>query len=94
MADEGMALIDLFEKQADHNLEREMLAFAVERIMEAEVGARTGAAGAARLVAAEGQGGAVFASPPVQAIDRGARRAMRASRHLRSLRPVRRRQSL
>ena len=43
-----MALIELVEKQADGDLVREMLAFAAERIMEAEVEARTGAAKGAR----------------------------------------------
>jgi putative transposase len=41
-------LIELVEKQADGDLVREMLAFAAERIMEAEVEARTGAAKGAR----------------------------------------------
>jgi putative transposase len=44
MTDDRMALIELVEKQADGDLVREMLAFAAERIMEAEVEARTGAA--------------------------------------------------
>ena len=44
MTDERMALIDLVEQQADGDLVRGMLAFAAERIMEAEVEARTGAA--------------------------------------------------
>ena len=44
MTDERVALIELVEKQADGDLVREMLAFATERIMEAEVEARTGAA--------------------------------------------------
>ena len=48
MTDERMALIELVEKQADSDLVREMLAFAAERIMEAEVEARTGAAKGAR----------------------------------------------
>jgi hypothetical protein len=43
MTEERMALIELVEKQADGDLAREMLAFAAERIMEAEVEARTGA---------------------------------------------------
>lgn len=42
MTDERMALIELVEKQADGDLVREILAFAAERIMEAEVEARTG----------------------------------------------------
>jgi len=48
MTEERMALIELVEKQADGDLVREMLAFAAERIMEAEVEARTGAARGAR----------------------------------------------
>ena len=43
-----MALIELVEKQAGSDLVREMLAFAVERIMELEVEARTSAARGAR----------------------------------------------
>ena len=48
MTEERMALIELVEKQADGDLVREMLAFAAERIMEAEVEARTGATKGAR----------------------------------------------
>ena len=48
MTDDRMALLELVEKQADGDLVREMLAFAAERIMEAEVEARTGAARGAR----------------------------------------------
>jgi len=48
MTDDRMALLELVEKQADGDLVREMLAFAAERIMEAEVEARTGAAKGAR----------------------------------------------
>jgi len=48
MTEERMTPIDLVEKQADGNLVREMLAFAAERIMEAEVEVRTGAAKGAR----------------------------------------------
>jgi putative transposase len=44
MTDERMALIDLIEKSADTDLVREMLSFAAERLTEAEVEARTGAA--------------------------------------------------
>ena len=44
MTEERMALIELVEKQADGDLVREMLAFAAERIMDAEVETRTGAA--------------------------------------------------
>jgi len=44
MTDDRMTLIELVEKQADGDLMCEMLAFAAERIMEAEVEARTGAA--------------------------------------------------
>ena len=48
MTDERMALLELVEKQADGDLVREMLAFAADRIMEAEVEARTGAAKGSR----------------------------------------------
>ena len=48
MTDDRMALIERVEKQADGDLVRDMLAFAAERIMEAEVEARTGAAKGAR----------------------------------------------
>ena len=48
MTNDRMALIELVEKQADGDLVREMLAFAAERIMEAEIEARTGAAKGAR----------------------------------------------
>ena len=44
MTDDRMALMELVEKQADGGLVSEMLAFAAERMMEAEVEARTGAA--------------------------------------------------
>jgi hypothetical protein len=48
MTEERMALIELVEKQADGDLVREILAFAAECIMEAEVEARTGATKGAR----------------------------------------------
>jgi transposase-like protein len=48
MTDERMALLELVEQQADGDLVREMLAFAADRIMEAEVEVRTGAAKGAR----------------------------------------------
>jgi putative transposase len=48
MTEERMALIELVEKQADGDFVREMLAFAAERIMEAEVEVQTGAAKGAR----------------------------------------------
>jgi len=48
MTDERMALLELVEQQADGDLVREMLAFAADRIMEAEVETRTGAAKGAR----------------------------------------------
>jgi len=44
MTDERMALLALVEQQADGDLVREMLAFAADRIMEAEVETRTGVA--------------------------------------------------
>jgi transposase-like protein len=49
LTEERMALIELVEKQADSDLVREMLAFAAERIMDAEFEARTGAAKGARI---------------------------------------------
>ena len=55
MTKETMALIELIEKGADSDLVREMLAFAAERMMEAEVEARTGAAHGARDPAREVQ---------------------------------------
>src|SRR6056297_623524 len=48
MTDERMALLELVEQQADGDLVREMLAFAADRIMEAEIEVRTGAAKGAR----------------------------------------------
>jgi putative transposase len=48
MTDERMALLELVEKAADADLVREMLAFAADRIMDAEVEAVTGAAKGAR----------------------------------------------
>src|SRR4051812_34941072 len=48
MTDDRMALIELVEKSADSDLVRGMLAFAAERLMEAEVEARTGAVRGAR----------------------------------------------
>ena len=44
MTDDRMALLELIEKRADAELVREMLGFAAERLMEAEVQVRTGAA--------------------------------------------------
>ena len=55
MTDDRMALMELVEKQADGDLVREMLAFAAERIMEAEIEARTGAAKGARSPMREAQ---------------------------------------
>jgi putative transposase len=58
MTDDRMALIELIEKGADGDLVREMLAFAADRLMDAEVEARTGAAhgerDASRLVQRNG----------------------------------------
>jgi putative transposase len=48
MTDDRMALLGLVEKAADADLVREMLAFAAERIMDAEVETLTGAAKGAR----------------------------------------------
>lgn len=53
--DDRMALIELIEKQTDGDLVREMLAFAAERIMEAEIEARTGAAKGVRSPIREAQ---------------------------------------
>lgn len=44
MTEDRMALLELIEKRADTDLVREMLGFAAERLMEAEVHACTGAA--------------------------------------------------
>ena len=55
MTDERMALLELVEQQADGDLVREMLAFAADRIMEAEVETRTGAAKGARSPLREAQ---------------------------------------
>jgi putative transposase len=44
MTDDRMVLLELIEKSADADLVREMLGFAAERLIEAEVQARTGAA--------------------------------------------------
>ncbi len=48
MTGDRMVLIELIEKSADIDLVREMLSFAAERLMDAEVEARTGAAHGAR----------------------------------------------
>jgi putative transposase len=48
MTDERMALLDLIEKGADAGLIRELLAFASERLMTAEVDRLTGAAAGVR----------------------------------------------
>ena len=48
MTDERMALIELVEKSADADLVRDMLAFAADRMMDAEVETLTGAAKGAR----------------------------------------------
>ncbi len=48
MTDDRMALIELVENSADADLVRDLLAFAAERLMEAEVEGSTGAAKGAR----------------------------------------------
>ena len=48
MTNERMALLDLVEKDADSDLVRDMLAFAAERMMEAEAAVAAGAAKGAR----------------------------------------------
>src|SRR4051812_33162470 len=48
MTDERMALLELIEKGADADPVRELLAFAAERLMAAEVDRLTGAAAGAR----------------------------------------------
>ncbi len=48
MTDDRMALLELIEKGADHDLIRELLAFASERLMAAEVDQLTGAPAGAR----------------------------------------------
>src|SRR5919106_740843 len=55
MTDERMALLELVEKSADADLVREMLAFAAERIMDAEVELLTGAAKGVRTALRETQ---------------------------------------
>jgi putative transposase len=53
MTDERMALLEFVEKSADADLVREMLAFAAERIMDAEVELLTGASKGARTTLRE-----------------------------------------
>src|SRR3954470_22218891 len=48
MTDERMALLELIEKGADADLVRDLLAYAGERLMAAEVEQLTGAAAGAR----------------------------------------------
>ena len=55
MTEERMALLELIEKSADADLVREMLGFAAERLMEAEVQVRTGVAHGARDAARQVQ---------------------------------------
>jgi transposase-like protein len=56
MTDDRMALLDLLEKGADADLVRDMLAFAAERIMEAEAEVAAGAAKGARSRLREAHG--------------------------------------
>ena len=44
MTDDRLALLELIEKRADADLVREILGFAAERLMEAEMQVRTGVA--------------------------------------------------
>ena len=55
MTDDRMALIELVEKSADADFVREMLAFAADRMMDAEVELETGAAKGARTPLRETQ---------------------------------------
>lgn len=55
MTDDRMTLIELVEKSADIDLVREMLAFAADRMMDAEVETETGAAKGARTPLRENQ---------------------------------------
>ncbi len=55
MTDDRMTLIEFVEKEADADLVRDMLAFAADRIMDAEVQAVTGAARRARTPMRENQ---------------------------------------
>ena len=48
MTEDRMALLELIEKGADHDLIRELLAFASERLLAAEVDRLTGAAAGVR----------------------------------------------
>jgi hypothetical protein len=61
-----MALIELIEKGADSDLVREMLAFAAEQMMEAEVEARTGAAHGARDPLARSNATAIANGPGIR----------------------------
>ena len=67
MADERMALLELVEKAADADLVREMLAFAAERIMDAEVEAVTGAAKGARSAPRENTATAIASGIGIRA---------------------------
>ena len=54
MTDEMMSLRALLERAPDADFLREMIGFAAERLMEMEIGAKTGAALAERLAQRNG----------------------------------------
>ena len=72
MTDERMALIELVEKAADADLVREMLAFAAERIMDAEAETLTGAAKGVRTALRENHRNGLSYAFPRLLCDKGA----------------------